>query len=488
MPRWPERAIAAAALLLAACVPDPLTGRPELPFQAAAREVALGAAAAQQVELHIGVVDTPDLAAYVDAVGQRLAAHAPRRDFAHHFAVADMKEPNAFALPGGWVFVSRGLLVLANSEDELAGALAHELGHLDAGPTTPALRRVLAAARLPLLDGLGREAAAAAAGHAAPRESPLSGADLIAHYSPGEEHEADAAAEQLLALSGYDPGALAALLLTLEHAALLPTDADVRPSFLDSHPRASIGVDANAWRSSQPSHAAPARIAASRSEFLARLEGLRVGPDPAQGVLRGTRFVHPGLSVAIELPPGWRFESRRDAAGAAAPRDDAFIVLEAQGGPGDPVAAARQFAAERRLALGEGMHLAIGGWDAYASWSDVRQGDGRLSLDFTWIAHPRAVLRVTGVATASRWQVYGEAFRAAARSLRALTRAESESLVELHLALVQARAGERLADLSRRSRNAWSPAATAVANALPQEATLAPGEVVKVALAVPYRP
>ena len=93
-------------------------------------EIKLGAEAAQQVEQYMGLSGSAELNAYVDRIGQRLVKHSSRSHLVHEFHVVDMKEPNAFALPGGHIYVSRGLLAIMNSEDELAAVLGHEIGHV----------------------------------------------------------------------------------------------------------------------------------------------------------------------------------------------------------------------------------------------------------------------------------------------------------------------------------------------------------------------
>src|SRR5437899_11578725 len=144
--------VATVLALLGACARNPVSGRPELTLLSAAEERRIGAEQAAEVARTIGLVDDPRLATYVQEVGRRLSARSPRRDVTYTFAVVDMAEPNAFALPGGEIFVSRGLLVLANSEDELAGVLGHEIGHVAA---RHAARRVTRAAPLALATALG---------------------------------------------------------------------------------------------------------------------------------------------------------------------------------------------------------------------------------------------------------------------------------------------------------------------------------------------
>jgi predicted Zn-dependent protease len=398
-----------------------------------------------------------------------------------------MEEPNAFALPGGWIYLSRGLLAIANSEAELANVIGHEIGHVAA---RHAAQRETRAAGVGLLAVLGGLAAGAAGGEAAGRSvaqlGQLAGAGVIAFYGRDQERQADEVGQQIAARSGYDPAAMVSFLRTLERESLQRSATPRRPSFLDSHPLTSERIEATAARAEGLTSGPAPADAAGRAAFLAHLEDLIVGPDPAEGVFEAERFLHPGFGLAIDFPVGWRTQNRRAAVGAAAPGEDAFIVLEVQGPREDPLRAARRFAAASQLPLGEGARLRIGGWDAYRSWSEARSQSGDLAIDLTWIAHPDATLRITGVVAASRFRLHADRFRATVHSLRPLKRAERAGLKVRRLRVVRAHRGERLAALSRRTGNVWSAAETAIANALPQKAELAQGELVKIAVEVPY--
>jgi predicted Zn-dependent protease len=120
------------AMLSAGCATNPVSGQPELTLVSVAEEKKLGEQEAKNVEAQIGLFDDARLTGYLEALGQRLARESPRQDVAYRFRVVDMSEPNAFALPGGYVYVSRGLLAIVNSEDELAGVVGHEIGHVAA--------------------------------------------------------------------------------------------------------------------------------------------------------------------------------------------------------------------------------------------------------------------------------------------------------------------------------------------------------------------
>ena len=134
--------------MASACAVNPVSGRPEFTVVSEAHERELGEEESRKVAAEMGLYDDPTLVAYVRSVGERLAAVSPRRDVAYTFQIVDMEEPNAFALPGGYIYVSRGLLALTNDEDELAGIVGHEIGHVAA---KHAVRRVSRAAPLSIV-------------------------------------------------------------------------------------------------------------------------------------------------------------------------------------------------------------------------------------------------------------------------------------------------------------------------------------------------
>ncbi len=202
-----------------------------------AKETEIGAEEAKNVAASIGLVQDSALVDYVAAVGARVAAHAKRVDVAYQFFVADAQEPNAFALPGGFIYVTRGLLALVNSEDELAGVLGHEIGHVEARHS---LKRVGVASPFAIATGL--------AGFAAGIVSPTLGRVVagttgavteglvVAPFSRGQERQADAIGLGLAASAGYEPAALSTFLETLGREGELQTGKEESFHFLASHP------------------------------------------------------------------------------------------------------------------------------------------------------------------------------------------------------------------------------------------------------------
>lgn len=479
--RWLLLSLAAAL----ACAINPVTGQRELILMSPQREAALGAQAAEQVEAEMGLVRDPALEAYVDVIGQRLARNSPRQDVQYRFFVADMPEPNAFALPGGYIYVSRGLLAIANGEDELANVIGHEIGHVAARHSAQRETRALGVG---LLTVLGTVAAGAAGGDAAARTvsqlGQVAGAGLIAAYGRDQERQADEVGQKLAAESGWDPAGMTRFMDTLGRETERALGEPRRPTFLDSHPTTTERVQTTAERARSLAVAPGRDIARTKADFYARFEGLLVGPNPEEGVFRDQLFLHPGLDFALAFPSGWLTQNGKQAVAAQAPGEDAIVVLEGQGPPTDPRDAARQWADANQIPLTQGAQLRIGGYDAYRGLAQVQGQSGDVVLYATWIAHPKGTFRILGVTSPERFRAYESSFGAVSGSFRALNAREASSITARRLHVVSARRGETLAALSERTGNRWSVEETAVANALSSEVRFAGGEPVKIVLDV----
>ncbi len=481
------RRIRTAALGLLGAFSTSCAGLGSLGTLTPEQEVAVGAREAVSVEQEIGLVADPQLVAYVEAIGRRVAAHSPRRDITYRFHVADMAEPNAFALPGGYIYVSRGLLVLVNSEAELANVLGHEIAHVTARHHA---QRHSRATSVGLLTVLGTAAAAilggAEAAQLAGQIGQVAGAGLIASYTRDQERESDELGQQMALRAGYDPAAMANFLRTLEGWARLQEGGNRMPSFLDSHPATPERIAATAARAATLTPGGAPRDPDGRERVLAHLDGLVVGPSVGEGVLRDGLFLHPDLSFALRPPSGWRVQNQKRALAAAAPSGDALFVLELQGPGDDPRAAAEAFARAKGVRYAESgpaRGTLLPGWRALAV---AESQQGRLAVDLTWIAWQGLVYRLSGVTPVAAQGRHAGSFETAARSFRPLSRAERAGIRELRLRLVTARANESLAALAARAQGVWKLEELALVNGLTPEARLASGLRIKVANAEPY--
>jgi predicted Zn-dependent protease len=445
-------------------------------------EKKLGAEAAEEVERTVGLVNDPKVVGYVRQVAGRMAKVANRQDVAWQFNVADDVEPNAFALPGGYVYVTRGLLALSNSEDELAGVIGHEMAHV---LERHAARRAGAATPFALLFGVPAEILGAISptlGGIVGGTGDLASGVVLASYSRDQERDADSRGIVLAAQAGWDPAGLASFLHTLEREEALEGHDPNRPGFFATHPATPerVGNVRAAARAQKKAPATP--IAGSRAAFLSKLEGLVVGDNPATGVFLGQLFVHPGFDLALEMPAKWKTINTAEAAGAVAPGDDAAVVLSVSGEGDDPVAAARADGL-KEAQLKQLQRVRVASLPAALLVADTR-GGRRVRL--TWIAYRKRVFRVTGVAGVRDWGRYGAVLEQTSATFRPLRPADRERLVESRLRVRPAGAGETVAQVLARGGGTWNAAQMAVANGTTVDAKLEPGWPVKVPVSQRY--
>jgi predicted Zn-dependent protease len=458
----------AAALVLASCSSSPKPSDEKKKRTILLTEyddARVGAEASRGVEAEIGLLGDPELDAYVGEIGRRLLRGVPRRSFHYQFSIVDQFEPNAFALPGGYIFVSRGLLALANSEDELANVIGHEITH--------AARRH-AAAQQAIERGTN------------PLTMPWVRAANRAAYGRDMERTADRGGQMLAAAVGYDPMGMSTFLGSLGQMERLFIGHTRRPTFFDTHPGSRGRAAANAARAREIRWKRDPALGDTRGPYLRRIEGLALGERPESGVFQGDHFLHPDLDFQIRFPHGWRTSNTNRAVGAVSPRGDAVVYLAADLPPGEPRAAAEAFVEKTReefpVQVKESEPIKIGRLDAWR----MRLEGGRMTAYVTFIPYRGATWRVTGFSRSFDMKKYLPHTLNTARSFRPLTEEQRNSIEVTRLVLAEARSGEDLAALGRRTGNAWDPSRTAVLNGVFANHRFQGGEPVKIARVEPY--
>ncbi len=424
-----------------------------------------GAEAEREVAAALGVVRDPKVQELVGAVGRRCAAKLPAQRFDYEFRVVDQWPPNAFALPGGAIYVSRGLLVLSNSEDELANVLAHEITHA-------AARHAAARQRV--------------AGGVNPFAMVFTNPAYLAAYSRDQEREADRGGQQLAAAAGYDPAGMNTFLANLGNVEKLLAGAARIPGYLDTHPPTSERAASTATRAQQLGWTRQPGVTRDGDDYLRRLDGLVVGEDPAEGIFEKGRFLHPDLGFALRIPDGWRFVNSPAAVGAVSPDGSGRVVLELAGEGADPAVFAGEFVAQRAPELEAQIDaqrtLNVNGLPAV----EIRGSAGPISGRITWIGSGGRVYRLGNLAQgigAERVLARGDVF---ARSFRPLAPEDRAGILVRRLRLAAAREGESLAEFSSRTGNDWDAQRIAIANGLFASARLAEGQLLKIAVLEDY--
>jgi predicted Zn-dependent protease len=460
-----------------------------LPATAQTRDEQIGAETAKRVEEEIGIYQAPLTSGYIEAIGSRLVGNLEDNQYTFRFHLVDQFAPNAFALPGGWVYVSRGLLVLANSEDELAGVIGHEITHVTRRHSASRQRRGILGGILQIPGNIVGVVVGEDLGQLV--NAPLNTVSKIslASYSRGQENEADRLGMRLAARSGYDPTALAAILAHLQADVEMLTGERRESSFFDSHPTtpdrvANVTEEAEdlQWSTRPP-------IATEGREFLRRLDGLWYDENPAQGVFRGDQFLQPDLGFTITFPAGWTTLNTPSFVGAYADEQRA-VALVAIAGNEDPATYGARFVArlreEHQAEPLESQAVESDEWTGYHVTLQERESRGgeRSYLHYLWARMNGVTYQLVG-AGADR---YREELREMALTMRPLAAGDWESIAALRVRVSEARDGETLAQLGERTGNRWTPEYTALINDLAVSQPMEAGTLVKIARRERYRP
>jgi predicted Zn-dependent protease len=319
--RFKHAGVAIAALMLAACTASPAPIAPQASVTTPAKQTDSGVPPAVQREhqrilaTYGGVYNDPRLQAVIEKTVERLVAASERPDL--HYKVTMLNSPsvNAFALPTGQLYVTRGLIALANDDSELASVLAHEMGHVIA---RHAEIREEQARQADLVSRVVTDVVSdPQAGALALAKSKLA----LASFSRSQEFEADAIGIGIAARAGYDPYGAVRFLSSMEHNSDLKQEQTgainpAAPDFLSSHPATPERITnalANARQYRAPATDNGQDFVQAKAAYLSDIDGIVYGEDPSQGYVRGRRFLHPTLGFTFTAPDGFTLDNTAQA-------------------------------------------------------------------------------------------------------------------------------------------------------------------------------
>ncbi len=404
----------ALALFVFGCATNPVTGKQELSFISEAQEIATGQESRAAVDAEYGFYADARWTAKVDSMGKALAARSHRPGLPWEFHVVDDAAVNAFAAPGGFIYVTRGILAQFNDEAQLAGVLGHEIGHVTARHyATSASRQQLAG--LGLLIGSVVSESIARYGETASQGLGL----LFLKYGRDQENESDRLGVDYSIKAGYDPREMPA---TYHMLARIDAAAGARlPTYLSTHPDPS-SREATVRTLATAQVGARTDLVVGRDTYLRRLDGLVYGVDPRQGYFEAGRFYHPEMKFTMDFPTGWQTQNARSAVTAVNQAQKAVMQVSlVAAGTLSPSALAQKLVADGQVTSADGRAETIGG---YAAWSgsigvkDEQGQAGRLALVLLRQS-PTVMFRMLGqVAPGSAPE---QAFLTSCRSFRGLT-------------------------------------------------------------------
>lgn len=439
-------ALLSAVLFAQGCATNPVTGRSELALSES-WEVKAGAQYHQEILKQYQIYEDPELQAYIDDIGQRLAAKSERPDLQWTFTLLDSPQVNAFALPGGYVYVTRGIMAYMNRESHLAGVIGHEIGHVTArhGAQRAAQQQLAGVASAAVAIGTG-------SGQLTQLSQMLGGA-LMSGYGRTQELQSDELGAKYIAQNNYDPEDMIGVIGILKDQELFNAEKARQEGrqvqgyhgLFASHPRNDTrlqGVIKAAEQYRDTSQPVP-----DDGRFLRLTDGMVFGESESQGITRGNRFYHKALDLYVEFPDGWRIINQpSELIGVAADGSQAVRMRMAPNTAGGDL---DDYLRSNFQGFRDGQRIQLSDGEAYAGvavLSDQRtRQQQNIRVSAIQLDSQRLIMIGQGRSLPN------QSFFSTVRSVRGLRKNEQNLASESKIRLVTAQQGDTYARLARQS-------------------------------------
>lgn len=440
------------AALLSACAVNPVSGNLDFVTMSEEQEIQIGARYHEQILKEYGVYEAPELQQFISELGKELAGRGHRDDLIYRFTVLDSPEVNAFALPGGYVYITRGILAYLNSAAEVAGVLGHEIGHITA---RHGVRRQSAATAAQIFSAV---VAVKTGSQTYTDLSNLLGGALLSGYGREQELEADRLGAEYIANVGFKPDEMLDVIGVLkdqEEFARQRAEAEGRRQqtyhgVFASHPRNDQRLQ-EVIESVEKGKAAEASRPSGSEHYLKLLDGMLFGENPDQGLIRDNSFLHPDLGIVFGLPQDWLTRNLRDRFIMQHPDNKAMIQLTVED-------------LHKRETPREYLHrvlnnprpvreqsLEINGLPSYTMIGTVQTSAGRANARFTVIFHgEKAYLFVGAADPGVDFSTHDDTFVKVAGSFHPMTDQERKLAQPYRIEIYRTKPGDTYAKLAQR--------------------------------------
>ena len=453
---------ASLALLTLACATNPATGKREFSLMSEAQEVQLGQEMDPQVKQEMGVYNHPELQRYVSDLGMRLARASERPNLPWSFTVVDEPAVNAFALPGGKIYITRGILAFLHDETQLAGVLGHEIGHVTARHSAQQYTKATSA-------GVGLTLLSIFVPEARPFQGAAETALGVMFLKHGRDDElqADRLGVQYTAKSGWDPAGVAGMLRTLARLDDATGSRRGVPNWLATHPAPADRVaQVQQFIQQNPGVVGTAGTRRDTGNLERLIDGMIFGDSPSDGIVRGNQFLHPELRLALAFPQGWEIQNSAAQVMAKAPDRENYMLLQlVPNARGSVQQIAQASMASAGFQQVQGQRSNLNGLDAYLGvYQGQLEGLGNAGTVAAHIVHGGNVYMFAGLAPANQFNAVQNQFLSSIRSFRELSQREAADVRPNRVDFYNVRPGDTWQSIAQRSGGHVKPATLAIMN------------------------
>ncbi|MBJ6119163.1 M48 family metalloprotease [Pontibacter sp. BT310] len=401
-------------LFFNACSTNPVTGKKDVILMSEGQELAMGQEADPQIVAQFGMYENPAIQRFIDEKGQAMAAVSHRSNIKYNFKVLDSPVINAFAVPGGYVYFTRGIMAHFNNEAQFAGVLGHEIGHIAARHSAQQQSKSILA-QVGLIAGMVIAPELAQFGDVASQGLGL----LFLKFGRDDERQSDELGVEYSTKIGYDADEMADFFLTLKRKQ--EESGQAIPEFLSTHPDpgnryTTVHELAAQWEKKLN----VTNLKVGRDSYLRLIDGIVYGEDPKQGFVENQIFYHPELKFQFPIPQGWKYLNSPQSFQMAEPNGKAIINLTLA--PGTSLEdAARQTLEGYKLTLVESKNVTVNGNNALAMVAEQKQEQGTIGTLTYFIQYGSNIYSIMGITTAADFNNYFNTFSGTMTNFKQLT-------------------------------------------------------------------
>ena len=402
-------------LLADSCAKNPVTGKRDLMLLSESQEVAMGKQSDPDIIKFFGLYDDKDLQKFINDKGQQMAAISHRKNLKYEFKIVDSPVVNAFAVPGGYVYFTRGIMAHFNNEAEFAGVLGHEIGHITARHSAKQYSNAMAA-QIGLTAGviLAPEFAQYA-------DLAQTGVGLLfLKFGRDAESQSDKLGVEYSTKINYDAQEMAGFFQTLDRLQGQSGGEEV-PDFLSTHPNPAdreekVAKLADEWKRKVKSSS----LKVNRNSYLKMIDGIVYGEDPKQGFIEQNVFYHPVLKFQFDIPQQWAVQNTPEQVQMADQDNKAMMILTLAPG-GSLEAAAEGILKNYQLTLVESRKGNVNGQSIIAMVADQASEEQSLRTLIYVIQNGKNNYAMIGVTLLPLFDNYASIFKSSMESFRTLT-------------------------------------------------------------------
>jgi predicted Zn-dependent protease len=410
--------------IISACSRNPVTGKREIVLMSESQEINMGKSYDPQVQATYGVYDDPKLQTFITAKGKEMAAISHRPHLPYEFKVVDSPVVNAFAVPGGFVYFTRGIMAHFNNEAEFAGVLGHEIGHITARhsvqqQTKQMFGQLLFIGGLIVSEDFRNFADLASQGMGL----------LFLKFGRDDESQSDELGVDYSSEVGYDAVEMAGFFNTLKRMRV--ESGQAIPTFMSTHPDPGDRFNKVQEMAREEQQANPNKqYKINRDSYLKMIDGMIYGEDPRQGYTENGAFYHPELLFQFPVPSGWRVNNMPAQVQMSPEDGNAILTMDLAAGT-DLRAAANTFVQENKLTVIEQSSSNVNGNNAYTliAESTPTQANGgqeqaqspTLRMLTYFISYGGKIYKFNGLSKKTDFNKYFSSFQRSMKNFKKLT-------------------------------------------------------------------